>query len=231
MERDRVDNFTINDIIYPSKLDKFFRINYLTTYIGYATDDPYIAAEDYKNRTGFDPTIIIARPEHFLKQDHPLVVRSNHGSANSLLVSHVVSPDGISEGNHSYPKKVRDGRAKRHSGEGYSVPKHGRGRPSYDSPCPHCGGHIQDFNKIGYWYGWSLGIEPPYWEDLRMYVFRRDKYTCVKCGRKLPPPELRCHHVKPKESGGTDSARNLVTLCGECHPDEHPMYSDDDISE
>lgn len=83
------------------------------------------------------------------------------------------------------------------------------------------------FEKLGHWYGWAQGIEPIYWEALRLYVLRRDRFTCQKCYRKLLPSELRCHHVIRKEDGGTDSARNLITLCAECHLDEHPIYAEE----
>ena len=91
--------------------------------------------------------------------------------------------------------------------------------------CPHCGSRVKDFNHLGYWYGWSLGITPPYWDELREYVFKRDNYICTSCHTKTQNPH--CHHVMQKEFGGTDSARNLTTLCSSCHTDYQPIMPDD----
>jgi len=92
---------------------------------------------------------------------------------------------------------------------------------------PHCHGPIQDFESLGYWYGWAFGIIPPYWEELRLYVFRRDNYTCSKCHKLFPPPMLSAHHIVRKEDGGEDGSRNLITLCNICHEDDKPIFEDE----
>jgi hypothetical protein len=58
----------------------------------------------------------------------------------------------------------------------------------------------------------------------RLEIFRRDGFTCQnwKCGKHFDfsADRLEAHHVKPVSKGGTDSIRNLVTLCLECHENE-----------
>lgn len=45
-------------------------------------------------------------------------------------------------------------------------------------------------------------------------VWDRDGGRCVRCkGRG----QLGLHHVIPRDMGGSDEARNLVTLCRHCH--------------
>ena len=53
------------------------------------------------------------------------------------------------------------------------------------------------------------------WSAVRLAVFTRDNYRCVRCGRA---GRLECHHRKPLEAGGAawDPA-NLETLCRRCH--------------
>ena len=97
--------------------------------------------------------------------------------------------------------------------------------------CPHCCGGIDDFTLLGFWYGWKIGKEPPYWQALRKFVFRRDGFTCQVCHRRFRTAELRAHHIDPKENGGSDSSHNLITLCGECHYDEHPIMPGDEYGE
>ncbi len=93
--------------------------------------------------------------------------------------------------------------------------------------CPHCEGKINDFEHLGYWYGWGLGIEPPYWQELKLYVFRRDDFTCQECHKKFATNLLIAHHIQRKEDGGIDSAKNLQTMCVYCHPDTKPVYDEE----
>ena len=43
----------------------------------------------------------------------------------------------------------------------------------------------------------------------RFDVFKRDRFTCVYCGRKPPEVVLNCDHVIPQ-------IENLATSCGIC---------------
>lgn len=67
----------------------------------------------------------------------------------------------------------------------------------------------------------------------RNHIFRRDNYTCQKCGERhmpvnehgIPLPTtdgmLDIHHIKPVCRGGTDDPRNLTTWCRDCHRQWH----------
>lgn len=93
--------------------------------------------------------------------------------------------------------------------------------------CPFCQLKVRP-EALGFWGGWAEGKKPPYWQELRLYVFRRDKYKCRVCHRKFTSSELVAHHVIPKEEGGTDSAANLITVCHACNPDDKPIYPDEE---
>lgn len=61
------------------------------------------------------------------------------------------------------------------------------------------------------------------WEQTRDFILRRDNFLCVKCGR----PAEEVHHIKhlsPSNIGDvniTMNPENLVSLCRECHFNEH----------
>lgn len=57
----------------------------------------------------------------------------------------------------------------------------------------------------------------PKWQDLRTQVFIRDNYTCQSCNStKL----LECHHINYINLG-TESLKDLITLCRPCHQNIH----------
>ena len=51
----------------------------------------------------------------------------------------------------------------------------------------------------------------------RNSVLRRDDSICQSCGCRFPVAELEVHHVLPRAQRGSDSIRNLITLCKQCH--------------
>lgn len=67
----------------------------------------------------------------------------------------------------------------------------------------------------------------------RNHIFRRDNYTCQKCGtfhglineNGIPLPTtdglLDIHHKDPVSQGGTDNPDNLTTWCRYCHKEWH----------
>jgi hypothetical protein len=51
-------------------------------------------------------------------------------------------------------------------------------------------------------------------EEVRMYVWRRDKGRCVKCNSDQ---NLEFDHVIPISKGGSNTERNIQLLCSECN--------------
>ena len=51
----------------------------------------------------------------------------------------------------------------------------------------------------------------------RKGIVKRDKSTCLYCGKKLSAAEVTIDHVVPKSIGGTTSFTNCVVCCGPCN--------------
>jgi len=49
----------------------------------------------------------------------------------------------------------------------------------------------------------------------RKEVLERDNYSCCICGEK--ETIFNVHHIRPKDLGGDDNVKNLMTLCKSCH--------------
>lgn len=55
-------------------------------------------------------------------------------------------------------------------------------------------------------------------KTLREKVFKRDNFTCQKCGlQDKSTKNLEAHHILLLGYGGTDELDNLITLCFDCH--------------
>ena len=66
------------------------------------------------------------------------------------------------------------------------------------------------------------------WDTAKIIALERDEYKCRICG-KAPMisedkegvsrlrVEVEVHHIVPRIAGGSDSTKNLITLCKECH--------------
>jgi 5-methylcytosine-specific restriction endonuclease McrA len=58
-------------------------------------------------------------------------------------------------------------------------------------------------------------------------VDERDRYRCRVCGRRCNPSALDMlqkahrHHITYRSAGGATSSDNVVTLCADCHSEEH----------
>ena len=65
--------------------------------------------------------------------------------------------------------------------------------------------------------GWAYQRGEQYgWENVKMYVRTRDRYTCQYCG-VVRPPDLEVDHILPRSRGGTDRPDNLVAACHTCN--------------
>lgn len=54
-------------------------------------------------------------------------------------------------------------------------------------------------------------------QEVRKYVFQRDKYQCQSCGKTSAETELNIDHIIPLASGGSNDISNLQTLCRTCN--------------
>lgn len=61
------------------------------------------------------------------------------------------------------------------------------------------------------------------WNKIRRRVLDRDNYTCQDCLVYLPQNTgfLHIHHIKRLLDGGTNTDKNLITLCRNCHTYRH----------
>jgi len=58
----------------------------------------------------------------------------------------------------------------------------------------------------------------PRWDDIRKLVYKRDGERCRACGRhRSEVHKLNAHHIILLRVSQTNDARNLITLCDECH--------------
>ena len=64
-------------------------------------------------------------------------------------------------------------------------------------------------------------LEPDNYRALRKQVLERDGWRCQRCGC---PRNLQVHHQKSRSRLGDDAAKNLITLCANCHRAEHEFH-------
>lgn len=60
------------------------------------------------------------------------------------------------------------------------------------------------------------------WQELRQMTLERDGHTCQGCGAN--DRSLDIHHIIPRERGGQDTLRNLISLCTGCHRKAESEY-------
>lgn len=73
--------------------------------------------------------------------------------------------------------------------------------------------------KIARW-GYQKG--PNYgFANTKAMVKARDGYTCAICKGKHKDRRLDVHHIIFRSQGGSDEAKNLITLCHTCHKKLH----------
>jgi 5-methylcytosine-specific restriction endonuclease McrA len=70
-------------------------------------------------------------------------------------------------------------------------------------------------------HGWTYqnGAKKDFY-NLKAYILDRDGYACQQCG-KDKNVKLHVHHIKFRSEGGTDTPKNLITLCESCHDSLH----------
>lgn len=54
-------------------------------------------------------------------------------------------------------------------------------------------------------------------QEVRKYVFSRDKYQCQSCGQTNLETNLTIDHIIPLALGGQNDISNLQTLCFSCN--------------
>ena len=79
----------------------------------------------------------------------------------------------------------------------------------------------------------ELRCASPEWKVIRDKIFKRDHYTCQKCGVKFCDEKglpLNVHHIIPHRIIKNHSEHNLITLCKKCHKKEEWEWEDSRIS-
>lgn len=86
-----------------------------------------------------------------------------------------------------------------------------------------------ELDNLGVW-DWDDDGFPPYWEQLRRYIFKRDGYRCKSCHKVFRDArKLDAHHITFRQDGGSDNPRNLATVCEPCHNQIH-LSSGDEVN-
>lgn len=62
--------------------------------------------------------------------------------------------------------------------------------------------------------GRTLNPQSINWKKTKLRIVKRDNEKCVRCKSRQ---NLTVHHIKPRSEGGVTVARNLITLCNDCH--------------
>lgn len=58
-------------------------------------------------------------------------------------------------------------------------------------------------------------------QERKNLIFRRDNYTCKKCGSR---EKLTIDHILPRKHGGTIDPENLQTLCSYCNNNKSSIF-------
>jgi uncharacterized protein with PIN domain len=197
-------------------------------FTGFATSDISEAVAACLDKTGFAPRAIVVRNKPEAYDGPDILVETHFGIAGGFLLTHEIEAEELREyyAEKDLPKSrirlmgtpQRDELAQASKGQ----KKERRGRPKIEKArCPHCQQVLRNFENLGFWHGWAEDKFPPYWGELTQYILERDDHFCQRCQKKFANTMLIAHHIEPKEHRGTDSARNLTTLCKKCHEIVH----------
>ena len=63
-----------------------------------------------------------------------------------------------------------------------------------------------------------LALDPKIYKGLRNQVLARDGWRCQSCGCTK---NLHVHHLRARSKLGDDALQNLITLCADCHAQQH----------
>ncbi len=55
------------------------------------------------------------------------------------------------------------------------------------------------------------------WEAIRIFIYKRDNFTCQECRDKMSEFPFHVHHKVPFLISFDNSLKNLITLCPSCH--------------
>ena len=70
---------------------------------------------------------------------------------------------------------------------------------------------VEGFKPYNWMYQKSNRLD----ENIRKAVILRDHNKCMMCKKTKGSKEV--HHIKPRRSDGSNTLKNLITLCPECH--------------
>ena len=84
-------------------------------------------------------------------------------------------------------------------------------------------GEVYDYSREG-----SMEEVSTPWNTAKLITLERDEYSCRICnkspmiseskdGVERLRVEVEVHHIVPRIAGGSDSTKNLITLCKSCH--------------
>jgi 5-methylcytosine-specific restriction endonuclease McrA len=63
-----------------------------------------------------------------------------------------------------------------------------------------------------------LALSRMEYDRLRVRVLERDRWKCQRCGSSV---NLQVHHLRYRGRLGSDALDNLISLCADCHEEEH----------
>lgn len=63
-----------------------------------------------------------------------------------------------------------------------------------------------------------LALSRGEYDRLRIRVLKRDRWQCQGCGSSV---NLQVHHLQYRGRMGSDVVDNLISLCVDCHNQEH----------